>query len=87
MPLYDFINSETGEMFEEMMSISESDKFLEDNPHIRKYFGSNSINFMDEYSLGRRKPTTAFFDRLDTIKKNNPGNTMGTSRFEKPRSW
>jgi hypothetical protein len=36
MPTYDFINTETGEEFEDLMSISSLEKFLKDNPHIRQ---------------------------------------------------
>ena len=34
MPTYDFKNTQTGEVWEERMSISERDEFLKTNPHI-----------------------------------------------------
>jgi len=34
MPIYQFINTETNEVFEELMSISSKEEFLKNNPHI-----------------------------------------------------
>lgn len=36
MPTYSFRDKNTGEEFDAFMSISELDKFLEDNPHLEK---------------------------------------------------
>ena len=36
MPSYSFKNTETGEEWEEFFSISEREKFLEQNPHIQQ---------------------------------------------------
>lgn len=36
MPTYDFINEKTGEEFQEFMSIADMEKFMKDNPHIKK---------------------------------------------------
>ena len=36
MPTYTFLNKETGKSWDQMMSISESEKFLKDNPNIHK---------------------------------------------------
>lgn len=38
MPLYSFINTTTNEEYEEVMSYSEKDIFLESNPHIRQTY-------------------------------------------------
>lgn len=87
MPTYDFVNTETGEIFEKFMGISESENYLKENPNIRKYFGSTSLNFIDEVMIGRKKPPSDWFHVLDKIKKNNPHHAMGNSRFEKPKEW
>ena len=34
MPTYDFINTETGEIFSRLMKISEYSEYLKENPHI-----------------------------------------------------
>ncbi len=36
MPQYKFENTETGEVWEEIMSISGREKYLEENPHIKQ---------------------------------------------------
>ena len=36
MPSYSFKNTETGEEWEELLTISEREKFLEQNPHIQQ---------------------------------------------------
>lgn len=36
MPTYSFKNKETNECFDLFMSISELDKYMEDNPHLEK---------------------------------------------------
>ena len=36
MPTYDFINDDTGEEWTELMSISEMETLMKENPHIRK---------------------------------------------------
>ena len=36
MPTYNFKNTDTGEEFEEIMSMSEREKFLEQNSHIKQ---------------------------------------------------
>ena len=36
MPTYSFRNNDTGEEFTELMSISEREKFLEQNPNIQQ---------------------------------------------------
>lgn len=38
MPKYDFINTETGEEYSEMMSMSERETYLANNPHIQQQF-------------------------------------------------
>jgi hypothetical protein len=36
MPLYDFLNNETGEIEEHSMSYTKLDQFKEDNPHLKQ---------------------------------------------------
>jgi len=42
MPTYDFVNNETGEEFEEFMSISAREQYLKDNPHIQQIVGATA---------------------------------------------
>ena len=36
MPTYDFLNTETGETFEKLMSLSAREQYLKENPHIQQ---------------------------------------------------
>lgn len=55
MPFYDFINEETGEVQQVMLSISKLDTFKEDNPHLKQLItgapslisGTNHMKKMD----------------------------------------
>jgi len=38
MPMYEFINTETEEVFDKMLSLSEYDQYMKDNPHIKRYY-------------------------------------------------
>jgi hypothetical protein len=42
MPTYDFFNHETGEEFEQFMSIAAKEEFLKSNPHIQQVLGATS---------------------------------------------
>ena len=53
MPLYEFINTKTNEVFEESISLSEYDKYMEDNPHIKRHYSSApAISYSGEASKG-----------------------------------
>jgi len=43
MPIYKFENTETGEIFDEMMSYDDSVKYLEENPHLKRIIGAPKI--------------------------------------------
>jgi hypothetical protein len=43
MPLYDFMNTDTGEQFTKMMSIAAKEQFLADNPEIQSIIGAPAI--------------------------------------------
>ena len=55
MPFYDFINEETGEVEQVMLSISKLDAFKEENPHLKQLItgapslisGTNHMKKMD----------------------------------------
>lgn len=74
MPTYKFLNNETGEEFEDFMSISALDDYLKENPHITQLVGGAPL-----ISSGRGlgKPEGGFRDLLKEIKKKN---SKGISR-------
>ena len=68
MPTYTFINTETGDVVTEIMSIKEREKFLKKNPHYQQQIVSAPA-IGDSIKMGLRKPDDGFRDRLREIKK------------------
>jgi hypothetical protein len=70
MPTYRFLNNETGEEFENFMSISALDEYLKQNPNLLQL-----VNGAPMISSGRGmgKPDQGFRDLLNNIKKKNSG--------------
>lgn len=73
MPIYTFINTETDEEFDELMSWDARVKFLEENPHIHAILSAPSIGYNDA-----KKPDEGFRDILRKIKKENPRGDVNT---------
>lgn len=76
MPTYKFLNNETGEEFEEFMTISALDEYLKNNPTIVQL-----VNGAPMISSGRGmgKPDQGFRDLLkDMKKKHSKGITRST---------
>lgn len=67
MPYYTFINKETEEEFDDMMSMSEKDKFLEDNPNIKQKL--STPNLADSVRLGVTKPKIEHRELLNNMHK------------------
>ena len=72
MPNYTFLNKETEEYIEVNMSISERDKYLEDNPNLQQVI-HKAPSIGDSVRLGLRKPDSGFRDVLKEIKKKHSG--------------
>jgi len=67
MPSYLFLNNDTGEEYEDFMTMSACETFLEENPHITQLVhGAPMI-----VSGVSRKPEAGFRDLLKDIKKRN----------------
>lgn len=71
MPTYSFRNKETGEEFDEIMSIHKLDQYKADNPHLEQLLGTPPLG--DPVRLGMKKPDDTFIDILKQIKKNTDG--------------
>lgn len=68
MPTYKFYDSTTNSEYEEFMSISELDGYLNKNINLTQLInGAPAIG--DSIRLGLRKPDSAFRDKLREIKK------------------
>jgi hypothetical protein len=70
MPTYKFVNDETGEEFEEFMTISALDKYLKENTNLTQL-----VNGAPAISSGRgmSKPDQGFRDLLKDMKKKHSG--------------
>ena len=68
MPSYSFKNLNTGEEWTDIMSNSEREEFLRDNPQVQQQLTSAPA-LGDSIRLGLRKPDNGFRDRLKEIKK------------------
>lgn len=80
MPLYDFRNKETGEVFEKFMSISAKEDYLKDNPNIESMLGMNAL--IDPVRLGVRRADNGFKEVLQRIHEKTPGSTLNkTSKY------
>ena len=77
MPSYTYINIETKEIKTDVMSLTEWESLLKDNPHLQ-WYPTSGIATVDAHRLGRMKPDDGFRDLLRTIKKGSPGSTIDT---------
>jgi hypothetical protein len=80
MPLYDFRNKDTGEVFEKFMSISAKEEYLKDNPNIESMLGMNPL--IDPVRLGIHRADNGFKEVLQRIHEKTPGSTLNkTSKY------
>ena len=78
MPLYDFLNDETGEIIELNMSYTKLDQFKEDNPHLKQVIlGTPGI--VGGYG-DRVKLDGGFKEVLNKVASANPGSPMDRHR-------
>lgn len=84
MPTYTYQSKDTGEIFSLSMTISEMEKYEQDNPqHERVY---HSVNVVDPAGIGVSKPSNDFQKYvLGRIKASTPGATaIGNRRWKIP---
>lgn len=74
MPLYDFRNKDTGEVFEKMMSIAAKEEYLKENPNIESLVGLNPL--IDSVRLGIRKTDAGFKEVLQRIHEKTAGSQL-----------
>jgi hypothetical protein len=75
------MNSDTGEVEQHTMRISELDDFKAKNPNLTRYFTPDGVPGLGDAARmsvpGTRKADSSFEKYvIDRIKANNPGNTM-----------
>ena len=76
MPLYEFRNTETNEVFEKSMTVSDREIYLQENPHI-KQIHTSGINAVSDAGTKNRVPD-GFRDVLRNIKKHHPRSNFNT---------
>ena len=75
MPSYSFKNTETGEEWEELLTISEREKFLEQNPHIQQLPSLITISG----GVGGIKNDGGWGDNMSRIAEAHPGSELAAS--------
>lgn len=73
MPTYTFRDTESGEVFERVIRMSDLDAYKEGNPHLEQVIGVPTM-----ISGHNFKPDSNFREVLKRIKKSNPGSNIDT---------
>ena len=69
MPTYTFFNEQSGIEYDEQMSISEYEKFMENNPHIKRVWNSAPAMVGDHVMGAGPKTDSGFNDVMSNIGK------------------
>jgi hypothetical protein len=73
MPLYTFYNKQTGEVFDELLSMSAKEQFLLDNPMIESYIMAPAI--VSGVSLTNKIPS-GFKEVLSKVAEKHPNSAV-----------
>ena len=77
MPTYTFKDTNTGEVFDKFLKISELDEYSESNPHLEKVI--SAPNLISGVKSARQIAGNEWNSHLDRIKKGSGrGNTIKT---------
>ena len=79
MPLYEFVNPETGETWEDVMSYKDYKAYLAENPHVNPVYSISIIGGTGD----RVKTDSGFNDVLNRIAKANPHSPLGQTHGDK----
>lgn len=84
MPTYKFRDTNTGEIFEKFMTMSEREEYLNTNSHVEQLLNISPTNFVGEVGDGwrnqLRKQHPDWKDVINRVK-NVPGSTTDVSRY------
>ena len=78
MPTYSFRNSKTGKVFDDMMPMSERDKYLKDNPHLEAV---PTMPAIVSGVAGGRRTDDNFKDVLRNMKDKHPKGNIDPDAF------
>jgi hypothetical protein len=81
MPIYTFRNNKTKKTFDDLMSMSEKETYLSQNPHIEQV--PIAVNMGDAVRLGITKPPSDFSKYvLGKMKERHPKGNIGKGRLD-----
>jgi hypothetical protein len=81
MPIYEFRNKETGETWEEFLSMSAREEYLAENPHAELVIGAPA--FISGIAGVTHKNDNGFKDLLNRIGTANPASPLGQQYGDK----
>ena len=70
MPTYQFLNTETEELFEDFMSISKKEEFMKNNPHIIQIF--DQLNIVSGVGHLYSKTDNSWKEVLSKVSEKHP---------------
>ena len=77
MPIYEFINTETGEGFEKFLSISGKEEYLKENPHIQQTITKAPGLVSSRGGTNDQKAGDGWREVLSKVAEKHPNSTVG----------
>lgn len=81
MPTYQFLNTETNEVFEDFMSISNKEKFCAENPHIIQVF--DTLNIVSGVGNLYSKTDNTWKEVLSKVSEKHPKSELAKENRRK----
>lgn len=81
MPIYEFRDKETGETWEEFLSMSAKDEYLAENPHAELVIGAPAL--ISGIAGMTHKNDSGFNDLLNRIGNANPNSPLAQQHGDK----
>ena len=77
MPTYTFFNEQSGIEYDETMTIAEMEKFVKDNPHVKRVWHGNAPAMVGDHLMGvGPKNDSGFNDVMKNIASKHPDSPM-----------
>ena len=76
MPVYTFLNEQNGMEYDDTMSIAEYEKFMEENPHIKRVWNTAPAMVGDHVMGVGPKNDSGFNERMSEIAAAHPNSPM-----------
>ena len=78
MSIYTFFNEENGMEYDDQMSIADYEKFIKDNPHIKRVWNTAPAMVGDHVMGVGPKTDSGFNDVMSNIASNHPNSPLAT---------